>query len=187
MTVTWTTLGFALFVLAVGLAVAGVVTGIASLSGFAPIAFTLAVWFLCCKLFALDRAPWEQTRVAIVLLIACFSYTILGASLDRHGAALAVVSLYLGYIAWRETRKYADPAYNANNDEDKDEKSHQGDGNDDLRWEGLHSANPLGMFAALLLAIFLMIIVVSPLMGHFFPRYWDSVTTQLRRSWAQSS
>lgn len=168
-----------LLVVAVAMAIAGIVAGIAFLTGFAPIALTLAAWLLCCKLFARDRPPWEQTRVAVVLLTGCFSYAILGASFHvRGGAAVAAVSLYLAYIVWRGTRKYADPAST------DDESVHEAAGIRAPRTtDGQNETNPLGTLAALLLALFLMIIVVSPLMGHFFPRYWHSVTAQLLDWW----
>jgi hypothetical protein len=159
------------------LAIAGLVTGIALLSGFAPIALTLVAWFLCFKLFSRDRAPWEHTRVAIVLLIALFAYAILGISLHTDGAALAIVSLYLGYVAWRATGTYADSATRIEDSDDDDDRSHRVAGKRELRADELKQDNPLATFAALLLAVFLMLIVVSPLMHHFFPWYWRVVTT----------
>lgn len=166
--VKWTGIGCALLVLAIGLGIAGVLTGIAFLTGFAPIALTLAAWVLCYRLFERDHAPWEQTRVASVLLIGCFSYAILGATFHLGGAALTVISSYLGYIAWRALRKYATM------------------GTRERRTDGRSELNPLGTFAALLLAIFLVIVVVNPVMDHLFPQYWHSVTTQFLH-WSASA
>ena len=145
------------------LVIAGIVMYFAFFTNWAPIVFFVLLWFFCFVLFLADSPPLEKTRVAIALLIAwiadSFLYAVaVGHSNFRHFVpAIVVVSLYLGYIAWRLTSKYANPRESR---------------------EGSHPefSNPLAAVAGAMLAIFLMLYVVSPAMNHYFPSYWHSVT-----------
>ncbi len=147
-----------------GLAVGIIVAAFVFLTGFAPIGFTVVAWFLCAKLFALDRAPWDRTRIALALLIAWAAYGILYMfaaglapwSLPDATAAVAAVSLFLGYIAWRETEYIA----------------RQSPESDESLTSGVKGLRLLGGF---LLAVLLVTNVVGPAFHHFTPSYWRTV------------
>lgn len=156
-------------VILVALAIACGFAFFLAFSPWALIALFAAVWFPCAMLFFADDFPWERTRVAIALLTAwladsilyVFAVGYLSRGFRHFVPSIIVVSLYIGYLAWRITAQYAKPdASKADN----------------------NNANPMGLFAALLLAIFVMFYVVDPLMNHFFPWYWHALTALLLHS-----
>jgi hypothetical protein len=150
-----------------GLAVGIIVAAFVFLTGFAPYGFTLVAWFLCVKLFALDRAPWDRTRVALALLVAWAAYGTLYTlaaglapwTMPDAIPAVAAVSLFLGYIAWRETEYIA----------------RRSPESDDSLTSGVNGLRLLGGF---LLAVLLVVNVVSPAFYHFTPSYWHTVNDE---------
>jgi hypothetical protein len=152
-----------------GLAVGVIVAAFVFLTGFAPYGFMFVAWFLCVKLFALDTAPWDRTRVALSLLIAWAAYGILHTlaaglapwTMPDAIPAVATASLFLGYIAWRETE------YIARRSPENDDSPTRG-----VITSGINGWRLLGGF---LLAILLVVNVVSPAFYHFTPSYWHRV------------
>jgi hypothetical protein len=145
------------------LGIAGGIAFFAFTTQWAPVAFALIVWFLCLTFFMGDAAPRERTRVIMALLVSwgadAFLYRLaLGndpGGFRRLVPAIVIVSIYLGYETWRMTAAYTEVK---------------------VDWNGREQSNPMAFVAAVLLCIFLMLNVVSPLMNHMFPSYWQRVT-----------
>jgi hypothetical protein len=142
-------------------------------SGLAPIGFFAITWFGCAVLVMADNRPWERTRVGLALLVGWLVDLLLyrlaivwtpGAF--RHFVpGIIVASVYAAYLTWRVTESYTRPSE-----------------------EGRISKldNPMWALASLLLAIFLMSYVVGPGLSHFFPPYWQRVTSALFNSFNES-
>lgn len=161
-----TILGSVFFFL-VFLLVAGVVGYFVFTSGWAPLGFFAVLWFLSMTLFLADVVPWERTRVAIALLSAWladwFLYRIavvwLPGSFRHFVPGIVVVSVYIGYVVWRMTERWPQP--------DPPEPP-----------KGGRSLNKgMAALAGALLAIFVMVNVVVPVLNHYLPSYWSNVTS----------
>jgi hypothetical protein len=127
---------------------------------WAAIIIFVALWFICLCAVAFDKEPWEASRFLSALLVAWGIDTLLfrlsvaqAPRYYRHfSPAVIVISIVAGYITWRLTADVA--------------RDHKGE----------KDAVPFALFGSFLVAAFLMVYVISPTMGHFFPYYWHNVT-----------
>jgi len=147
--------GFAALFMAVGFATLMISTRFHA-PWFGAIVFFGALWVSLVTLMGHDKKPWEASRFALSVLVAWSADSILFWRADvsapssyRHLAAgIVVVSVLLGYLAWRLSEQ-------------------------DLIHSDPQKRNPFASFGAFLAAIFIMISFVSPIMHHFMSAYWD--------------
>jgi len=147
---------------------------IAVLSLFvAQLGFIVNLAILSCWSFLLfnrDTKPWDRSRVAIALLIACFLDEILfnvskgtwPRAYRQMVPSFVVISIYAGYLAWRATAEYSD-------------RERAGDSSildADRHPPIFPGAAPLAIFGALCLAIFLWTNVEAPIINHYAPWYF---------------
>ena len=156
-----------------------------------PVILGCLLWVLCFVFFLCDGGSLEKTRVAIALLIAwlidqyLYAVAVAHATTFRHFVpAIVVVSLYSGYLAWRVASVCAKPLQVPDDSipvrlRDLNNVIHTSSVRSDVktaeRLRDLHLK--FAAFAALLLAIFLMVYVVSPLENHYFGPFWHAATS----------
>lgn len=135
------------------------VLSVFALSAFPwPVAllFFFPLWYLGARLLTdADRPPWEVSTFFVALLTAwAVDYILFRAAIPygrRFAPAVIVVSIALGYVAWRAG--------------DQSARASKG------------YANPHRIVLGCLLAAFLIPYVVSPVFGHYLPGFWHWVST----------
>ena len=128
-------------------------------SSSAPIVITLLLSLPLMFVLQYDREPFEASRVLLSLIVAWFVDKVLfwliadslAFAIKPLSSGIIVASLFAGYLTWRSLLPYAT--------------------------SGGRKGNPLSIGGGLALAIFLMVTLIGPIIGHFFPAYWHFVTT----------